>query len=91
MRIVIRVGDLVQKAGDAHTGRILGGRTIRRSDDVVCGLHHARENNERGFLVEAQNQGRQFVTGLASKPLGRFSPVCTQNRWRRFSPVWPQN
>jgi hypothetical protein len=28
-----------------------------------------------GFLVETQNQGRRFVIGLASKPLGRFSPV----------------
>jgi hypothetical protein len=25
-----------------------------------------------GFLVEPQNQGRQFVSGLASKPLGQF-------------------
>jgi hypothetical protein len=33
----------------------------------------------------------RFVSGLASKPLGRFSPVWPQNRWRRFSPVWPQN
>jgi hypothetical protein len=24
------------------------------------------------FLVEPQNQGRQFVSGLASKPLGWF-------------------
>jgi hypothetical protein len=31
------------------------------------------------------------VSGLASKPLGRFSPVWPQNRWRQFSPVWPQN
>jgi hypothetical protein len=27
------------------------------------------------FLVEPQNQGRRFVSDLASKPLGRFSPV----------------
>jgi hypothetical protein len=25
-----------------------------------------------GFLVEPQNQGRQFVSGLTSKSLGRF-------------------
>jgi hypothetical protein len=25
-----------------------------------------------GFLVEPQNQGRRFVSGLTSKPLGRF-------------------
>jgi hypothetical protein len=44
-----------------------------------------------GFFVEPQNQGRWFVSGLASKPLGRLSPVWPQNQWRRFSPVWPQN
>jgi hypothetical protein len=42
-------------------------------------------------LVEPQNQGERFVSGLASKPLGRFSPVWFQNRWRRFSSVCPQN
>jgi hypothetical protein len=36
-------------------------------------------------MVEPQNQGRQFVSGLASKPLGRFSPVWPQNWWRRVS------
>jgi hypothetical protein len=35
-------------------------------------------------LVEPQNQGRQFVSGLTSKPLGRLSPVWPQNRWQRF-------
>jgi hypothetical protein len=33
------------------------------------------------LLVEPQNQGRWFVSGLASKPLGRFSPVWPQNWW----------
>jgi hypothetical protein len=37
-----------------------------------------------GFLVEPQNQGRQFVSGLASKPLDQFSPVWPQNRWLKF-------
>jgi hypothetical protein len=44
-----------------------------------------------GFLVEPKNQGRWVVSGLASKPLGRFFPVWPQNRWRRFSRVRPQN
>jgi hypothetical protein len=39
-----------------------------------------------GFLVEPQNQSRRSVSGLTSKPLGRFLPVCPQNQWRRFSP-----
>jgi hypothetical protein len=44
-----------------------------------------------GFFVEPQNQGQRFVSGLASKPLGRFSVVWPQKRWQRFLPVWPQN
>jgi nitrite reductase/ring-hydroxylating ferredoxin subunit len=35
---------------DGHTNRVLSGRTIGRSADVVCGLHRAREDEERGFL-----------------------------------------
>jgi hypothetical protein len=30
------------------------------------------ETMSAGFLVEPQNQGWQFVSGLASKPLGQF-------------------
>jgi hypothetical protein len=30
------------------------------------------ETRSVGFLVEPQNHGRWFVSGLASKPLGRF-------------------
>jgi hypothetical protein len=51
MRIVIGVGDMLQRTEDAHTGRVLGGRMIRRSGDTVCGLHRARGDEERGFLV----------------------------------------
>jgi hypothetical protein len=31
------------------------------------------ETGNAGFLIEPQNQGLRFVSGLASKPLGRFS------------------
>jgi hypothetical protein len=50
MRIVTGVGDLVQRTGDGRTGRILGGRVIERSGGVVCSLHRARGDEERGFL-----------------------------------------
>jgi hypothetical protein len=49
-RIMTGVGDLVQRTGDDRTGRILGGRTIERSDDAVCDLHRARGDDEREFL-----------------------------------------
>jgi hypothetical protein len=42
MRIVTGVEDLVQRTGEGRTGRVLGGRTIGRSGDAVCGLHRAR-------------------------------------------------
>jgi hypothetical protein len=45
-----RVGDLVQKTEDGRTGRVLGGRTIERSGDAVCGLHRTRGDEKRGFL-----------------------------------------
>jgi hypothetical protein len=49
-RIVAEIGDLVQMAGEGRTGRVVGGRTIERSDGAVCGLHRARGDGECGFL-----------------------------------------
>jgi hypothetical protein len=49
-RIMAGVGDLVQRTRDGRTGWVLGGRSIERSDGVVCGLHHARGDEERVFL-----------------------------------------
>jgi hypothetical protein len=54
---------------------------VKRSGGTVCGLHLARGDRSTGFLVEPQNQGRQFVSGLALKPLGQFSSIWLQNRW----------
>jgi hypothetical protein len=41
-RIVVGVGDLVQRTGDGRTGRLLDGRAVERSGGAVCGLHQAR-------------------------------------------------
>jgi hypothetical protein len=35
---------------DGRTGRVLGGRAVERSGDVVCGLHLARGDLEHEFL-----------------------------------------
>jgi hypothetical protein len=56
MRIMAGVGDLVQRTGNGHIGRVLSGRTIERLRDIVCGLHHARGDEECWFI------------GFASKP-----------------------
>jgi hypothetical protein len=49
MRIVVGVGDLVQRIGDGRTSQVLG-RAIGRLGVAVCGLHRARGDEERGFL-----------------------------------------
>jgi hypothetical protein len=51
-RIMAGVGDLVQRTGDGRTGRVLGGREIKRSGGTVCDLHRARETRSAGFLIE---------------------------------------
>jgi hypothetical protein len=42
MRTVAGVGDLMQRIGYGHTGRVLGGQAVERSGGAVCGLHLAR-------------------------------------------------
>jgi hypothetical protein len=49
-RIVVEVGDLLQRTEDDRTGRVLGGRAIERSGDAVCGLYRAQGDEEREFL-----------------------------------------
>jgi hypothetical protein len=36
--------------GWSSTGQVLGGGTIDRSGDTVCGLHHAQGDERCGFL-----------------------------------------
>jgi hypothetical protein len=77
MRIIAGVGDLVHMTGNDRTGRVLGGRMIRRSGDAVCGLHRTRGDEEREFLRRfvsslASKSIERFVSGLASKSVGRF-------------------
>jgi hypothetical protein len=50
---------------------------------AVCTVHV--ETRSTCFLVEPQNQGRRFVSGLASKPLGRFVSGSASKPLRRFS------
>jgi hypothetical protein len=49
-KIMAGLEDLVQRTRDDHTSRVLSGRTIRRLDVTVCDLHHARGDEEHGFL-----------------------------------------
>jgi hypothetical protein len=55
----------------AHVGYSEAGRSRGRvAPCAVCTWHE--ETRSVGFLVEPQNQGWQFVSGLASKPRKRF-------------------
>jgi hypothetical protein len=58
----------------AQIGYSMAGRS--RGRVMLCALYIVHvEMRSVGFLVEPQNQGRLFLSGLASKPLGWFSPV----------------
>jgi hypothetical protein len=58
----------------AQVGHSMAERSRGRvASCAICTWHV--ETRSAGFLVEPQNQGRRFVSGLASEPLGRFSSV----------------
>jgi hypothetical protein len=87
----------------SQVGYLVAGQS--RGRVVLCVVYTVHvEMRSAGFLVEPQNQGRRFVSGLASNPLGRFliglglktddnglSVVCPQNHWDGFLTVWLQN
>jgi hypothetical protein len=50
MRIMVGIGELVQRTRDDHTCRVLGGQAIERLGGAVCDLHRARGDEEHMFL-----------------------------------------
>jgi hypothetical protein len=82
MRIMAEVGDLIQRTGDDRTGRVLSGRMIERSGGVMCGLHCARGDEERGFFDSASKSRSTVFSSLASKP------VATVSSGLASKPVW---
>jgi hypothetical protein len=65
-RVCLSHGVQVASAAWLAAMRIVvgGGDLVQRTGD-----------GRTGFLVDSQNQGRRFVSGLASKPHGWFSTV----------------
>jgi hypothetical protein len=57
---------MVTQVGFSMAGRLRGWVTLC----AVCTVHV--ETRNASFLVEPENQVQRFVSGLASKPLGRF-------------------
>jgi hypothetical protein len=100
---MVRVGDLVQRTGDGHTGRVLGGRTIRRSGDTVCDLYSAQGDMEHEFLGRALKPRSMVcqwfglkITGTVYEWFGlkttqTVSPYLASKSVVWFFLVWPQN
>jgi hypothetical protein len=45
-----------------------GGRTIERTGDAVCGLHHVEQDKEHRFLGSTSKQSSMGFLVWASKP-----------------------
>jgi hypothetical protein len=103
MRIVVGLGDLVQRIRDGHTGRVPGAEDRGWSPLLsMCGLHHACEDTEYGFLCWA-SKPRSIVcqwfslktTGTVCQCFGLkatgtvFSGLASKLVATVF-PVWPQ-
>jgi hypothetical protein len=69
----------------SSTGWVLGGRTIERSGDAMCGLYHAQGDEEHEFLGLASKPRSMVSSGLASKPVATVLVVWHQNHSLRFS------
>jgi hypothetical protein len=72
---------MVAQVGYSVAGRSRGRVTLC----VVCTMHV--ETRSTCFLVEPENQGRWFISGLASKPLGQFVSGLASKPLRQFLPV----
>jgi hypothetical protein len=59
----------------SSTGRVLGGQTIEKLGDAVCGLHCAQGNEEREFLCLDSKPMSMISPGFASKPVASGFPV----------------
>jgi hypothetical protein len=69
--IMVGVEDLVQRIGDSRIGYSVAGRSRGRVTSCAVCIVYVKTKSV-SFLVESQNQGQWFVSGLASKPLGWF-------------------
>jgi hypothetical protein len=74
-----------ESRGWSTTSQVLCGRTIERSGDTVCGLHHTQGDEEREFLGLASKSRLMVSPGLTSKPVALGFPVCAS---KPVSMVW---
>jgi hypothetical protein len=60
----------VDDRGWSSTGQVLGGQTIERSADAVCGLHCTQGDQERRFLGLASKLGSTVCQWFGLKTTG---------------------
>jgi hypothetical protein len=70
--------------GWSSTCRVLGGRTIERSGDALCGIYHAQGDEECGFLGLASKPRLTVSPELASKPVASSFLVWASKSQLRF-------
>jgi hypothetical protein len=61
----------------SSTSQVLGGRTIERSEDAVCGLHRTQRDEECVFFRLASKPRLTVSPGLTLKPVASGFPVWT--------------
>jgi hypothetical protein len=64
-----------EERGWSSIGRVLGGRTVKRSCDAVCDLYCAQGDEEREFLGLASKPRSTVSLSLASKLMTSCFPV----------------
>jgi hypothetical protein len=74
----------------SHIGYSVARRSRDRMTPYAVYTVHV-ETRSAGFLVEPQNQGQRFISGLVSKSLGWFVSGLASKSLGWFSLVWPQN
>jgi hypothetical protein len=91
-RIMVGVGDLVQRTKDGHTGPILGGRAIKRLVDAVCDLHRAQGDEEHEFFGSTSKSRSTVCQWFVIKTTGTISNgLTTKLRWWRVFRFGTQN
>jgi hypothetical protein len=69
----------VQRTGDGRTGRVLGGRTIKRSGGAVCGVHRACRDEKHMFLGWASKARSTIYQWFGLKTTGTvFSSLASK-------------
>jgi hypothetical protein len=77
--------------GWSSTCRVLGGRTIRRSGDIVCNLYQAQGDEEREFLGLASKARSMVCQWFGLKTTRTISPGLASNPVAQVSLFGPQN